>query len=1307
MPGTLLRLCGAAASLVLAVGARAEVWTETFDLVVPAPTVMTPADGWTQIAIDGYHAGGVPGGPRLPQRLLTRALHPGVDPTTLRVALKELETVRLPGRHSIQQVPWPTAPGGNAVASDSRTISRETHRPVAFVELLGTGQQRNWRVARLRVAPVQYEPELGTVDVLRAAVVELTYEYDPMVRPACSDPAGERFARALPNYADLAAAYRPASPGPRTTYDYVIITAGAIASGSAKLDDYIAHKSAQGHAILVKTVEDIEAEYRRAWQPHLFETTDERADRIKAFLKDQHLAHGFETVLLIGNPDPDDALTASDTVGNVPMKFCYPDNHYGNKYAPTDQFYTDLTGRWDLNENGLFGEEADRASGGIDLATPELVVGRIPYYSANLAVLDGILEKIIAFELGADESWKRRCFMPNPIDYSDAYGAEGNLSPITMAEWIKEQVLEPEGFAYYRIYEHNFDYPPLNVSPPPERIPAPLSYVCFTRWDSSTYFKAGFNVASENIADYPITTMTDGSSSTAWTASNLAPGSFLQFKSNRAEDGWTYCAYRLVVRGSDRAQLPQQFRIEMAHAANFADAFVVATESDAYAHAVASGGYWELRYETPATLNRVGGKRYLRLTYTGAAPQASVRINEFLGYTEQSASIQPYVIPQWQQGYGVVYYNTHGWPQGASDIITSSECAQLDDTHPSWIFSKACSTAYPEAADNLCASFLFHGGIAAVGATRVSYGWGDMGYQLMMPKLVHENQPFGVVYGRTCADAAANNYYGWGGYFEDALRFNLYGDPTVRLLTDRDQDGVPYWVEEAGNLDPNDPDTDDDGWLDGADNCPAVFNPGQEDANDNGIGDVCEQDCNGNGVLDYLDLLNGTSEDCNENEVPDECDLAAGTSPDCNANLVPDECDLAAGTSHDENGTGIPDECELTIASVTALDDTTVRVEFSDAVDEASAEVAGHYAIDHGVAVQAAVLQPDGRSVRLTTTALEPAVLYTLMVSGVFDAGGEPVPPNTTATFVYHVGDRITSGLAVLYEFEEGAGDVVYDVSGVGEPLNLVIADPNCAAWTARGLVLESATIVSSLVPATKVISACMQTHALTIEAWIAPALAGHGGPAPRGTGSGNIAARNFTLGHGSDSGAATTQFDVRLRTTLTGLNGTPSVTTPTGIADTELMHVVYTRAADGTVRIYKNAGEVLTATVGGWFTGWNSTHLLALGNEITGARPWLGEYRLVAIYSRALTPAEVLQNYTAGPDRRPPLLPGDANCDGDVGFGDINAFVLRLTNPEAWHAQFPGCDPLNTDVNCDGEVSFADINPFVVCLSGGGCECP
>ncbi len=69
-------------------------------------------------------------------------------------------------------------------------------------------------------------------------------------------------------------------------------------------------------------------------------------------------------------------------------------------------------------------------------------------------------------------------------------------------------------------------------------------------------------------------------------------------------------------------------------------------------------------------------------------------------------------------------------------------------------------------------------------------------------------------------------------------------------------------------------------------------------------------DCNGNGISDIVDVLEGTAIDCDNSLLPDVCEIAAGQKPDCNHDGVPDSCDIASGTSLDSNHDGIPDECQ-------------------------------------------------------------------------------------------------------------------------------------------------------------------------------------------------------------------------------------------------------------------------------------------------------------------------------------------------------------------------------------------------------------
>lgn len=66
--------------------------------------------------------------------------------------------------------------------------------------------------------------------------------------------------------------------------------------------------------------------------------------------------------------------------------------------------------------------------------------------------------------------------------------------------------------------------------------------------------------------------------------------------------------------------------------------------------------------------------------------------------------------------------------------------------------------------------------------------------------------------------------------------------------------------------------------------------------------------------------------------------------------------------------------------------------------------------------------------------------------------------------------------------------------------------------------------------------------------------------------------------------------------------------------------------------------------------------------------------------------------------------LPADMNCDGLVNNFDIDAFVLALSDRDAYEAAFPNCEFLNADVNNDGLVNNFDIDPFVLCVAEGGC---
>jgi hypothetical protein len=82
----------------------------------------------------------------------------------------------------------------------------------------------------------------------------------------------------------------------------------------------------------------------------------------------------------------------------------------------------------------------------------------------------------------------------------------------------------------------------------------------------------------------------------------------------------------------------------------------------------------------------------------------------------------------------------------------------------------------------------------------------------------------------------------------------------------------------------------------------------------------------------------------------------------------------------------------------------------------------------------------------------------------------------------------------------------------------------------------------------------------------------------------------------------------------------------------------VFTRDASGKARVYVNGQKRMERLISGNFSNWGQSFRLALGNDLAGNSPWLGEYHLVAIYSRALTDSDIQRNFFAGPSGDNPV---------------------------------------------------------------------
>ncbi len=157
-------------------------------------------------------------------------------------------------------------------------------------------------------------------------------------------------------------------------------------------------------------------------------------------------------VLLIGNPTP---YYADGIEGDIPMKLCKINAGGGYENAwlsccdsgiPTDFFYANLGGNWDINKNGCYGEWWDYSTpGGVNL-TADVFVGRIPVYNDDFSSLDKILQKTIDYENSNNKKWRRTALLPMSFMTSTTDGAE-------LGEAINDYILKPNQYSGFRMYE--------------------------------------------------------------------------------------------------------------------------------------------------------------------------------------------------------------------------------------------------------------------------------------------------------------------------------------------------------------------------------------------------------------------------------------------------------------------------------------------------------------------------------------------------------------------------------------------------------------------------------------------------------------------------------------------------------------------------------------------------------------------------------------------------------------------------------------------------------------------------------------
>ncbi|MCH2170525.1 C25 family cysteine peptidase [Myxococcota bacterium] len=282
--------------------------------------------------------------------------------------------------------------------------------------------------------------------------------------------------------------------------DYAIVISTEIRNLSQSLAAFADSKAARGYTVHIYDETD--------WNGGGL-TDDAAAESLRSFLQSAHALHGLDYVLLIGDPRPQ--------TGPIPMKRLYP-RTFGYQSTspngwsancdtfvmtqdpvPSDYYYGDMDGNWDLDGDGLYGEFGDHDAptgptgdfgpGGVD-RNHEFPVGRIPVYSANptqlsqgVANLDHILNKTMTYQAApfGTTDWR-----------SSALIAAEGANRIFFGEALRDDVFTPANFSpVSRVYDAEVCLVPnppsgcVSISGIPEATTCTVANV-FTQWNNAS-----------------------------------------------------------------------------------------------------------------------------------------------------------------------------------------------------------------------------------------------------------------------------------------------------------------------------------------------------------------------------------------------------------------------------------------------------------------------------------------------------------------------------------------------------------------------------------------------------------------------------------------------------------------------------------------------------------------------------------------------------------------------------------------------------------------------------------------------------
>lgn len=748
-------------------------------------SISTSTQGLHEITMSTLNYGVIqsPGDPALPEKIVEIQVPDDIDWATVKITIQVQDSAVLPGVYTIAPK-LPLMIGSEEYWGEGKrivngknmnTYGRDANFPVESVKELpytvrkepfkiDAGEGNRSKVSlktvhyiRLAYRPFLYNPVSQELTLIKAVTIHITYNSSSTIK-------SERMSSMRENDSLV----RIQSNG--GTYDYVIITTNDIVSNSERLDNFMHLKELEGHSVKVVTETDFGG--------LIGQFPNGTAEKIRQWLIDNEAALGIDYVLLIGDPDPDDPFDPVDYVGNIPMQYCWPNylwwegrENASYRGSPSDLFYADLTGNWDLDGDGIYGE-------GFDSTNPTSPFPADPLFDDDFSVewtgqIECDFSETYRFHTLSDdgvELWIGTTQVIN--DWGAGVEPRNNRGDIYLNAGKHDITLKFHRQSGDGIVQLFWKTTAPEGDPnylAEEKIPADHLYDAAGTTSGgleATYYSNGNLTGTTH-------TRTDGPIDFVWATGDRGGGG--------PDTGADVYVGRIPVYNNAYAQLDD-----------------ILGKIIAYETAGPAAIGWRESMLLPMAPLSDTTPAY----HYGEAVKDDIAIPEGFSYyriywDDYSASGGPTpedwptseikVRTEWANAYGVVTWWTHGSSQGASHIFTSGSTGFLDDTRPSFTYQATCLNGYPENDNNLGYALLREGAVATVSATRVSIGsrgaWSydstssanpNFGYKYI-DHIVVDGDPAGMALYKAKGSVAEVDM--------NETNYNLYGDPTCYLMS--------------------------------------------------------------------------------------------------------------------------------------------------------------------------------------------------------------------------------------------------------------------------------------------------------------------------------------------------------------------------------------------------------------------------------------------------------------------------------------------------------------------------------------------